>query len=368
MEHNDIRHKLSEYIDGSSTSEERAAIEAHLKTCAQCTEALSELRKTIEHIRQVEEIEPPVWMTRKIMANVRAVAEKKGFFGRFFLPLSIKLPIQAVAVVFLAVTAFYIYRSIQPAPAPSETPMEEFASRKDAANDRIAKADDHALRAKKVPQAPEYKALDMKQEYEKPAAPKPLDMTEAPAPAPAKATEAPMLANEETAGGKSAAAPQAGAPAVMREGAAQSAGLSDKGDLKAVVPARKAKSLAMANGTSSCLAYEPIVVTISGLMNKFDLAGRPNYENIEQGDEKETSWVLKLQKPVCVNKDRYDTVNVSESTITDIQLVLNTDMYQKYRPLLKKQVVVKGTLFHSHTGHHHTPVLLQVLEINPVQQ
>ena len=375
MDHSDVRHKLSEYIDGSSTSEERAAIEAHLKTCTKCSEALSELRKTIDHIKTVEDIVPPSWMTQKIMANVRAEAEKKkGFFERFFLPLSIKLPIQAVAAVFLCVTAFYIYRSIQPTSVPSEAPMQEFAAKKEASKDTLAKADNDASRARQAApasQAPEYKALDMKQEYEKPAAPKPLDKSETPAttsaPAPAKAAGERALEKEEFAAGKVAAAPQAGAPRMMREEAAQSVGTAAKNEASSVASARKSKAPAMSDSAAGCLAYKPTVVTINGSINKFDFPGRPNYESIDQGDEKETYWVLKLNQPTCVNNDPNDTINESEPAITDIQLVLSSDMYQKYRPLLKKQVAVKGTLFHSHTGHHHTPVLLQVLEISPVR-
>jgi len=219
MEHTDVRHKLSDYIDGSLSTGEKTAVDEHLKTCQQCSDALHELQKTIELVRTVEDAEPPQWMTQKIMANVRAEAgEKKGLFERFFLPFSVKLPIQAVAIVFLAVAAFYLYRSIQPAPMPSESPVkEEFSSRKEAAKDRLAKAEDHAPRAKQVPQAPEYKALDMKQEYEKPEAPKLMDKAEAPAPAPSKAAEQPVVAKKEPSAGKIAAAPQAGAPAMMRE-------------------------------------------------------------------------------------------------------------------------------------------------------
>ena len=180
MDHNDIRHKLSEYMDGSITAEERAEIENHLMTCPACSDALRELQKTVDHIKSVEEVEPPAWMTQKIMAKVRSGAEeKKGLFRRFFFPLSVKLPIQAVAVLFLTVTAFYIYRSIQPAPMPSEAPVQEFeagngappapALRDKREEPKISK--DASTLAKKVPQAPEYKALDMKLEYEKPAPP-----------------------------------------------------------------------------------------------------------------------------------------------------------------------------------------------------
>ena len=218
MEHNDIRHRLSEYIDGSVTGEERAAIEAHLKTCMQCSSALKELRKAIEHIKAIEEIEPPAWMTQKIMAKVRAEAEKKGLFQRIFYPLTIKLPIQAVAVVFLAVTGFYIYQNIHPAQIPFEAPMQELANMKESPKNTLAKADDHALRAKQVPQALEYKALDMKQEYEKPTPPAPLDKEETPAPAAlGKATERPEPANGNAASGKIVAAPQTGAPRIIKE-------------------------------------------------------------------------------------------------------------------------------------------------------
>ncbi len=123
MDHNDIRHKLSEYLDGSVSTQEKILIEEHLKTCTECSQALLELQKTIELVQNVEEVQPPDWMAQKIMATVRAEAEKKkSFIQRLFSPLSIKLPIQAVAVAFLTITAMYLYRGAQPmAPLP-ETP------------------------------------------------------------------------------------------------------------------------------------------------------------------------------------------------------------------------------------------------------
>jgi len=196
LDHNDVRHKLSEYIDGSVTAEEKSSIEEHLKTCTACSDALHELQKTVEHIKSIEEVEPPAWMTRKIMTKVRSdVEEKKSLFQRFFFPLSVKLPIQAVAVLFLTVTAFYIYRNIQPAPAPSEGTMQEYTAKKKAPR-AAAPAREQTIspkppvRSKKVPQSPTYKSLDMKYEYEKPAPPVALDkaaestLPAAPAPAP----------------------------------------------------------------------------------------------------------------------------------------------------------------------------------------
>jgi len=221
MEHNDIRHKLSDYIDGSITAEERTAIEEHIKTCALCSDALRELQKTVEHIKNIEEMAPPAWMTRKIMAKVREESLlRKGFFVKWFLPLSIKLPIQAVVVLFLAVTAFYLYRNIPYTIRPSEAPLQEFTARKEAPpaatrNDEIGKTHESVSPPRQVPQSPGYRTLDMKPEYEKPALPTPQD--QAGTPAQAKQDEPALFAKKEAAGEQRAAATQPGAPAMQQE-------------------------------------------------------------------------------------------------------------------------------------------------------
>ena len=117
MDHNDIRHKLSEYIDGTLTPQEKASVEEHLKTCPNCSNALSELQKTVEHIRKVEEVEPPAWMTQKIMAKVRAEEEKKkqGLLHRLFFPLHIKLPLETIGVLFIAVTVYFVVQETETA-------------------------------------------------------------------------------------------------------------------------------------------------------------------------------------------------------------------------------------------------------------
>ncbi len=184
MDHNSIRHRLSEYLDGAISDSEKTEIEDHLKTCTPCGNALMELRKTIEHVKTVEEIEPPAWMAAKIMAKVyEDAARKQGLFERILLLFSSKFPIQAMAMVFLAVTAFFTYRSIQPNSVPTEAPVQEFGARKEAVQKNLARPDDRAPRAKLPPQSPAYKALDMKFAYEPPPPPVALGKTMAPSPA-----------------------------------------------------------------------------------------------------------------------------------------------------------------------------------------
>lgn len=225
MEHDTIRHKLSDFIDNAVSAADKAEIESHLKSCTICSDALEELRKTVEQVRRIEEVEPPARMTQKIMAKVRVEAEvKKSWYQQFFFPLAVKRPIQAVAVLFLAVTAYYVYQNSNPAEKYSEAPLTEFEATKPAAP-ALSPALEPRMQGEsalpsKVPQAPQYKALDMKQEYGKPAPPA-TPGEGAPAPA---ASAAPVIeAKKDAASGKQAFAPQAAALATMQAKAGRSA-------------------------------------------------------------------------------------------------------------------------------------------------
>ena len=229
MKHAEIRHRLSEYIDGAITPGEKATIEEHLRTCTECSDALRELRKTIEHIHAVGEVESPAWLTQKIMAKVREEQEaKRNLWQRVFAPFLGKFPVQAVAVLFLAVTAFYLYSSINPAQKYTEEPVGMLAKKAAPAVDQM-RDEGKAVReaapeAKQAPRKPGYKSLDMKYAYETPAPPVPQDRQVAPAPPPEKEAERPTAFEEDAATGKRPAAPRTASPSLMMERAAPSAG------------------------------------------------------------------------------------------------------------------------------------------------
>ncbi len=265
MEHDEIRHKLSEYIDGTITAGEMTAIEEHLRTCTACSDALRELRKTVAHIRTAEEVEPPAWMTQQIMAKVRSAAKvKKSWYQRFFFPLGVKLPIQAVAVLFLAVTAYYIYQNINTAERYKGAPLEKFETAKPAApmlapaqEPRIQPQPESAAPAKKVQQAPEYKALDMKPEYEKPAPPVPAGKLEANVPA-KPAVSASKDEKEATMEGR--AAPQAAPPSMSHERTAPSAGALPQAETKSRSAARSQKAKSFSHDTEPRRNLERIIL------------------------------------------------------------------------------------------------------------
>jgi anti-sigma factor RsiW len=125
MECNDVQEKLSAYVEGIISPEERTLIDEHLTSCLKCNESFADLKKTVEYIHNLEDIEPPTWLTQKVMARIRSEAKSdKGILQKLFYPLHIKLPIEAVAVIVIAVTALYIFKTIQPVVRLAKTPSE----------------------------------------------------------------------------------------------------------------------------------------------------------------------------------------------------------------------------------------------------
>jgi Putative zinc-finger/Predicted integral membrane protein (DUF2275) len=125
MNHDDMRERLSAYMDGEVSPEERSALEEHLETCRECREMIEDLRKTVAHVKTLEEVEPPAWMTHKIMAQVRSKAEsRKSIWQRLFFPLHIKLPLEAVTALFCVVIGYYVFQIVQPAVKFAGAPVQ----------------------------------------------------------------------------------------------------------------------------------------------------------------------------------------------------------------------------------------------------
>ena len=198
MECTDIQEKLSAYMEGMISSEEKVLIDEHLKACQKCNESLAELKKTLEYVRNLEEIEPPPWLTQKVMMSVRSEAEaRRGILQRLFYPLHIKLPIEALATIVVAVATIYVFKTIQPEVELAKAPPAKVTPR-----------------------------TVLQEKEETPA----LDEAK---PLPAEPAEQFTLAEErETPTGKSREAPKAPTRVAKRDKVLPSAGVVKKGELK----------------------------------------------------------------------------------------------------------------------------------------
>jgi hypothetical protein len=115
---------------------------------------------------------------------------------------------------------------------------------------------------------------------------------------------------------------------------------------------------------AQCLKYEPAVVTLTGTLSSHVFPGPPNYESIKRGDQKETAIILNLRAPICTNGSSDPRFDEPENNVRDLQLVITKPAdWQTVDRRLRKRVVVTGTLFHAHTGHHRTKVLIDVASI-----
>lgn len=76
----------------------------------------------------------------------------------------------------------------------------------------------------------------------------------------------------------------------------------------------------------------------------------------DANDKREDYYYLKLKRPISVAGDEND--RRQRDGVVKIQLVYLADMDQSQYD--RKQVVVRGKLFHGHTAHHHTDILIQI--------
>jgi hypothetical protein len=110
-----VQERLSDYIEGFLSDEEKKLFDEHLGSCVACGAMLSDLRMTIDYMNDLEEREPPPWLAQKIMNRVRQEAKQsKSIWQRLFYPIHVKLPLEAVGVALVALTALYVFQSVQP--------------------------------------------------------------------------------------------------------------------------------------------------------------------------------------------------------------------------------------------------------------
>jgi hypothetical protein len=120
---------------------------------------------------------------------------------------------------------------------------------------------------------------------------------------------------------------------------------------------------------SGCLAYEPVSVELTGTILRKTFPGPPNYESVARGDTPEVHWLLELSSPICMTADAADPdIYPARRDIREIQLAFpDAKTYERQKNLVGKSVIAKGTLFGSHTGHHHTAIVLTVSTLSKAE-
>jgi len=114
-----------------------------------------------------------------------------------------------------------------------------------------------------------------------------------------------------------------------------------------------------------CLHYSGSSVTLTGKVKLQTFFGPPNYGENPDTDSRETQAILLLAKPICVEANPTDYEEAEQNQLEVTLVPLNKENLKNYEG---KPIAVQGTLYHAHTGHHHTPVLIEIRRIEIVSK
>ena len=93
-----------------SRDERLRKVNDHVTACTRCTEELAVLAACHRLVAALPPVEAPLGFTARVMAEVRDTAHRSNLWQRLFLPLQVKLPLQAMAVIMISVLAVFIYQ------------------------------------------------------------------------------------------------------------------------------------------------------------------------------------------------------------------------------------------------------------------
>jgi len=112
--HDDIRRMLAAMAGKDLSAEDQKLMKHHLADCPACRAELEQLRAVVQAMRTAPEVEPPGWLAGRVMARVREESVmKRSWLARLFLPLHVKLPLEAFALVMICVTAWYVTQDVE---------------------------------------------------------------------------------------------------------------------------------------------------------------------------------------------------------------------------------------------------------------
>src|SRR5262249_49133855 len=94
----DARDTRSALVDDALVPAERAAVETHLATCADCRRELERLRATVALLQGMERPRAPVGFVDRVVAAVRPEPWPRRLGRWLFVPLGVKLPVETAAV------------------------------------------------------------------------------------------------------------------------------------------------------------------------------------------------------------------------------------------------------------------------------
>jgi putative zinc finger protein len=147
----DAREQLSALIDDALGAEERGAVETHLTTCAECRRELERLRGTVALLRAVGPARAPAGFVDRVLEAAKPEPWPQRLVRALLLPWPVKLPVEAAAIVLVAVGVAYVFRATPELQQASRYSVEPGTT----ASDQFAPGPPAPDLAREAPRAPE---------------------------------------------------------------------------------------------------------------------------------------------------------------------------------------------------------------------
>ncbi len=107
--------------------------------------------------------------------------------------------------------------------------------------------------------------------------------------------------------------------------------------------------------TGPCMDYKPVPIELVGHLERVDFPGDPTYVDREGKERTQPGYYLRIAHPTCTTAaGSY----VAHTDVTLFEMVLDSTTLAAVRPMVDKEVTVRGTLLPATGGHHNAPVLL----------
>ena len=112
--HADIRRRLAAYSGGELDLTEHKLVEMHLASCPTCRSELADMKTTLHLLKSTPEVDPPPWLTSRIMAHLREEpVAKRNWLQRICFPQHTGFPVKVLALLMVCVSGYYLSRTVE---------------------------------------------------------------------------------------------------------------------------------------------------------------------------------------------------------------------------------------------------------------
>jgi hypothetical protein len=105
---NEVRERLSEYLDDVLPIEKKTRVDEHLSACAECRRELASLKTVVRELHTLHQVAPPDGFLEQLHGRLTARPWHQRVLRSFFLPLRFKIPIQVAGAITVALLVFSI--------------------------------------------------------------------------------------------------------------------------------------------------------------------------------------------------------------------------------------------------------------------